>query len=81
MRDQHMNPDDAVRAHLDLAAHASVAMHFGCFRLTDEGIDEPALELEHACRVHELAPQVFHVPHPGQTLLWRAGGAAPELTP
>jgi L-ascorbate metabolism protein UlaG (beta-lactamase superfamily) len=81
MCDQHMNPDDAVRAHLDLAAHTSVAMHFGCFRLTDEGIDEPALELEHACRVHELAPQVFHVPHPGQTLLWRAGGAAPELTP
>ena len=37
MRDQQMNPEDAVRAHLDLAAQVSVATHFGCFQLTDEG--------------------------------------------
>jgi len=48
MRDQHMNPDDAVRAHIDLGADTSVAMHFGCFQLTDEGIDEPAMALQRA---------------------------------
>jgi L-ascorbate metabolism protein UlaG (beta-lactamase superfamily) len=72
MRDQHMNPDDAVRAHLDLGAAVSVAMHFGCFRLTDEGIDDPVRELERACAAHGVEPQSFHVPRPGETMLWRA---------
>ena len=72
MREQHLNPDDAVRAHRALSAQVSVAMHFGCFRLTDEGIDEPVIELERACRAHGIAPEAFHVPRPGETLLWRA---------
>ncbi len=38
---RHMNPDDAVRAHLDLGADLSVAMHFGTFPLADEAIDAP----------------------------------------
>ncbi len=41
MQDIHMNPAEAVRAHLDLGARQSVAMHFGTFQLTPEGIDEP----------------------------------------
>jgi L-ascorbate metabolism protein UlaG (beta-lactamase superfamily) len=81
MCDQHMNPDDAVRAHLDLAARTSVAMHFGCFQLTDEGIDEPALALERACHAHEVAPQAFLVPQPGQTLLSRPGFAGTMVAP
>ena len=36
-----MNPEEAVQAHLDLEASESVAMHFGTFQLTTEGIDEP----------------------------------------
>jgi L-ascorbate metabolism protein UlaG (beta-lactamase superfamily) len=82
MRDQHMNPDDSVRAHLDLGARTSVAMHFGCFRLTDEGIDEPALALARACSAHGVSPEAFHVPQPGETLLLRAvtGTAANTAT-
>src|SRR5499427_7122535 len=41
MRAVHMNPEEAVQAHLDLEASQSVAMHFGTFQLTAEGIDEP----------------------------------------
>ncbi len=37
----HMNPEEAVRAHLDLGAHRSVGMHFGTFQLTDEAIHAP----------------------------------------
>ena len=70
MRDQHMNPDDAVRAHLDLGAQLSIAMHFGCFRLTDESIDEPARALERALHVHGVDAGAFHVPQPGETLRW-----------
>ena len=71
MRDQHMNPEESVRAHLDLGAQQSIATHFGCFRLTDEGIDEPALALERACRARDVDTGSFYVPSPGETLLWR----------
>src|SRR5215471_7432823 len=37
----HMNPSEAVRAHLDLEAAETIGMHFGTFQLTTEGIDEP----------------------------------------
>lgn len=48
MKDSHMNPEDAVQAHLDLNADHSVGMHFGTFKLTDEGIEDPIKALEHA---------------------------------
>jgi L-ascorbate metabolism protein UlaG (beta-lactamase superfamily) len=48
MQAVHMNPAEAVQAHLDLEASESVGMHFGTFQLTTEGIDEPALALETA---------------------------------
>ena len=48
MKDIHMNPAEAVQAHLDLAARQSIAMHFGTFQLTPEGIDEPVRELAKA---------------------------------
>jgi L-ascorbate metabolism protein UlaG (beta-lactamase superfamily) len=44
----HMNPREAVQAHLDLEARQSIAMHYGTFQLTTEGIDEPLRELEAA---------------------------------
>src|SRR5262245_24410052 len=41
MQDVHMNPAEAVQAHLDLDSRASIGMHFGTFQLTPEGFDEP----------------------------------------
>lgn len=54
MREQHMNPDDAVLAHLDLEAKLSIGMHFGAFQLTDEGFDEPVKDLEAAKQKHRV---------------------------
>jgi L-ascorbate metabolism protein UlaG (beta-lactamase superfamily) len=48
MKDIHMNPAEAVQAHLDLRARRSVAMHFGSFQLTPEAIDQPVRELAKA---------------------------------
>jgi L-ascorbate metabolism protein UlaG (beta-lactamase superfamily) len=48
MQAVHMNAAEAVQAHLDLEASASIGMHFGTFRLTSEGIDDPLRALEHA---------------------------------
>jgi L-ascorbate metabolism protein UlaG (beta-lactamase superfamily) len=66
---QHMNPDDAVRAHLDLGARLSVAMHFATFPLTDEAMDAPAAALAAARLEHGVAAQSFRVPAFGETII------------
>jgi L-ascorbate metabolism protein UlaG (beta-lactamase superfamily) len=68
MREQHMNPDDAVRAHCDLDTPLSIATHFGCFQLTDEGIDDPVRDLAEARRVHGVDTASFRVLETGETL-------------
>lgn len=42
MEPNHMNPEQAGRAFLDLDARHFVPMHWGAFQLTDEPISEPA---------------------------------------
>jgi L-ascorbate metabolism protein UlaG (beta-lactamase superfamily) len=46
MQSVHMNPAEALQAHLDLRPRMSIGMHFGTFQLTNEGIDEPVRALE-----------------------------------
>jgi N-acyl-phosphatidylethanolamine-hydrolysing phospholipase D len=41
MQRVHLDPEEAVRAALDLRARATVGMHFGTFDLADEPLDEP----------------------------------------
>src|SRR5258707_602487 len=48
MQAVHMNPAEAVMAHLDIGAPDSVAMHFGSFKLTHEGHDAPLRALKDA---------------------------------
>jgi L-ascorbate metabolism protein UlaG (beta-lactamase superfamily) len=74
MQDQHMNPDDAVRAHVDLTAKLSVATHFGCFQLTDEAIDDPPLELAAARARHGVSSDAFQVLETGETRLFTGQG-------
>ena len=45
MRDQHMNPADAVKALADCGAQQALAHHHGTFQLTDEAIDAPVAAL------------------------------------
>jgi L-ascorbate metabolism protein UlaG (beta-lactamase superfamily) len=70
MCDQHMNPDDAVRAHIDLYAKISIGTHFGCFRLTDEGIDDPVVELAAAREAHRVPAEAFPVLETGETRIF-----------
>ncbi len=64
----HVDPAQAVRAHLDVGAARSVAMHFGTFQLTDEGIDAPVEELAAARQGAGLPVESFQVPTAGGTL-------------
>ena len=59
MQAVHMNPAEAVQAHLDLSASESIGMHFGTFQLTAEGIDEPLRALEEACRARDIPRSRF----------------------
>src|SRR6185436_10515563 len=54
MQSVHMNPEEAIRAHQELDAQLSIAMHFGTFQLTTEGIDEPIRALEQARASQQL---------------------------
>jgi L-ascorbate metabolism protein UlaG (beta-lactamase superfamily) len=67
MKDIHMNPAEAVQAHLDLAARRSMAMHFGTFQLTPEGMDEPVRELAKALREREVPPERFRTAEVGES--------------
>ena len=59
MQPVHMNPEEAVQAHLELDASESIGMHFGTFQLTTEGIDEPVRGLENACRAKNVPRSRF----------------------
>jgi L-ascorbate metabolism protein UlaG (beta-lactamase superfamily) len=61
MQAVHMNPAEAVQAHLDLDPSESVGMHFGTFQLTTEGIDDPVRGLEDACRAKSVPPSRFRI--------------------
>ena len=64
----HMNPDDAVRAHVDLGARRSLSIHFNTFQLTDEAIDQPVLDLQEALKTHGVASAAFAVLKEGSAL-------------
>jgi L-ascorbate metabolism protein UlaG (beta-lactamase superfamily) len=66
MRDQHMNPAEAVRAFADSGAELALAHHFGTFRLTDEPIDAPLAALTAAREKAGIAPQRFRALQPGE---------------
>lgn len=68
MQEQHMNPQDAVQAHLDLRSKQSLGIHFGTFRLTDEAIDDPVRALGDALTSASLEASSFVAPKNGQTL-------------
>jgi L-ascorbate metabolism protein UlaG (beta-lactamase superfamily) len=64
----HMNPAEAVQAHLDLGAPPSIGMHFGTFQLTTEGIDEPLRGLRDACETSNVAPTRFRTLEFGESI-------------
>ncbi len=69
MKMQHMNPSDAVQAHLDLQARQSIGMHFGTFQLTDEAIDQPEKDLADALVQAGVDRHTFIAPKNGQTIV------------
>jgi L-ascorbate metabolism protein UlaG (beta-lactamase superfamily) len=68
MSPQHMNPQEAVKAHLELKCQTSLAIHHGTVQLTDEAIDAPTRALHAALVENALEREDFLVPDIGETL-------------
>jgi L-ascorbate metabolism protein UlaG (beta-lactamase superfamily) len=66
MRDQHMNPSDAVKALGDCGAERALAHHHGTFQLTDEAIDAPVTALHAALDEANIPRERFVALKPGQ---------------
>jgi L-ascorbate metabolism protein UlaG (beta-lactamase superfamily) len=69
MAPMHMNPAEAVQLHRESGARISVAMHWGTFRLTDEGRDEPVEALRAAREVAGVTSDEFRVLEPGASIV------------
>ncbi len=59
MAQQHLNPPDAVDAHLTLGATQSFGIHWGTFSITDEAMNAPKMDLLMAATVAGLPEGAF----------------------
>jgi L-ascorbate metabolism protein UlaG (beta-lactamase superfamily) len=66
MGGSHMNPDDAVQALELCGAAEALGHHWGTFRLTNEAIDRPALDLAAALAARGVPPERFAALRPGE---------------
>ncbi len=74
MAPNHMNPSDAVRAFRILRARSALGYHWGTFKLTDEGIDQPVHDLAVALKDAGIPARRFIALRPGQ--VWIPGRSA-----
>jgi L-ascorbate metabolism protein UlaG (beta-lactamase superfamily) len=66
MKDQHLNPAEAVQAMRDCGAEWALAHHFGTFPLGDDGYDTPLRDLAQARIDAGLPPDRFRALSPGE---------------
>ncbi len=62
----HMNPDEAVQAHLDLHSENSIGIHFGLIDNAGESYEAPTNDLIVARRAHGVDATRFVAPYYGQ---------------
>lgn len=71
MKDNHMNPDEAILASMDLQSTLSLATHHQTFRLSMEKINDPVITLKRRLIVHGLTEKEFRAPEIGETVNYR----------
>ena len=69
MSANHMNPEEAVRSHIDLGANRSIGMHHATFQLSDEAIDAPARALGAARARFAVGQDRFSTLQCGETMV------------
>jgi L-ascorbate metabolism protein UlaG (beta-lactamase superfamily) len=71
MHEQHMDPDEAITAHQDLHSSLAIGIHFGTFKLADDGVYQPVHELNQALKKRAILSSEFIAPLNGQTISYR----------
>ncbi len=66
MREQHVNPQEAVRILTMSGAARAIGHHWGTFPLTNEGVERPLEHLTAALAAEQIAPHRFVAARPGQ---------------
>lgn len=67
MQSQHVDPEEAVRIHIDVQAKHSVAIHWGTFALAYEYYLEPPMKLKEAMERYGLSQEKFFVLKHGES--------------
>ncbi|MBY9077039.1 MBL fold metallo-hydrolase [Paenibacillus sp. HN-1] len=66
---QHVNPEEAVQAFLDVGAETMIPMHYGSFRLADDTAQEALDRMEAARALRGIAEERIKVLGNGETLV------------
>lgn len=66
MKDNHMDPSEALRLHEELGIGQSLAIHWGTFQLSDEALDVPPIRLRQEMESRAVAPECFFTLKQGQ---------------
>ena len=66
MKEQHMNPAEAVKVFQELGAEAAIGHHWGTFNLTNEGVERPREALAAALITADIEASRFGAFQPGQ---------------
>ena len=72
MKDQHVDPAEAVRIFLDVGAREAIGVHWGTFELTDEPLDAPIGELPAALDAAGVPRERFVLFRHGETRTYRS---------
>lgn len=67
----HCTPAEAIQIHRDVRSRQSLAMHFGCFPLADDGYQQPIDDFLVARAAARLPADEFILPEVGETRLVR----------
>jgi N-acyl-phosphatidylethanolamine-hydrolysing phospholipase D len=73
LKDNHVNPAEAVQIHKDIKSKQTVAIHWGTFPLSDEDYVEPPLELARMRDIMNVSRDSFFSLMHGET--WNVGDA------
>ncbi len=65
----HINPEEAVKIHIDLNTKLSIASHFATFQLSDESYEKPVEDLKKALSVYDIKSNDFLAMKIGQSII------------
>lgn len=69
MKPMHINPEEAVLAHLDLKSIKSIGIHFKTFQMSDESYEQPVIDLEAAKMKYNIPADTFIAPDFGESFI------------